>query len=183
MEIKAHSIELVSVDQIIVNSENNNKHSEQQKEYARKIFREQGFRVPLLISKRSNKLIAGHLRLEIAKEEGLKKVPCMFQDFESESQEYAHMTADNALASQAVIDLSLINEKILDLGPDFDLDLLGINGFTIEPLDKLIDQNGVESNNQTFKLEVTFKNQMELMDLHDELISKGHRVKVKKGKK
>ena len=46
------------------------------------------------------------------------------------------MTADNAIASWAEIDLAGVNVDIGDLGPDFNVDLLGIEGFTVEVADK-----------------------------------------------
>lgn len=139
MEIKATSIVMVPINKIIPNDKNNNIHTEEQKRYARKIFDYQGFRAPLLISNRTGKLVAGHLRLEIAKEKGVKELPCMYQDFDSEEQEYAHLTADNALAAQSSLDFGQINSDILELGP-FDIELLGIKDFVIEPIEKLEPQ-------------------------------------------
>jgi DNA modification methylase len=140
VEIKATSIVMVPINKIIPNDKNNNKHSKEQKERAKKIFSETGFRKPLTISNRSGKLIAGHLRLEVAKELGAKELPCLFQDFKDEAEEYAHMTADNALASWSELDLSMVNSSILDLGPDFDIDMLGIKDFVIEPIEKFEPQ-------------------------------------------
>jgi DNA modification methylase len=139
MEIKATSIVMVPINKIIPNEKNNNIHTEEQKRYARKIFEYQGFRSPLLISNRTGKLVAGHLRLEIAKEKGVTELPCMFQDFDSEEQEYAHLTADNALAAQSSLDFGQINSDILEFGP-FDIELLGIKDFVIEPIEKLEPQ-------------------------------------------
>jgi hypothetical protein len=139
MEIKATSIVMVPINKIIPNDKNNNIHTEEQKRYARKIFDYQGFRAPLLISNRTGKLVAGHLRLEIAKEKGVSELPCMFQDFDSEEQEYAHLTADNALAAQSSLDFGQINADILEFGP-FDIELLGIKDFVIEPIEKLEPQ-------------------------------------------
>jgi hypothetical protein len=139
MEIKATSIVMVPINKIIPNDKNNNIQTEEQKRYARKIFDYQGFRAPLLISNRTGKLVAGHLRLEIAKEKGVKELPCMFQDFDSEEQEYTHLTADNALAAQSSLDFGQINTDILEFGP-FDIELLGIKDFVIEPIEKLEPQ-------------------------------------------
>jgi DNA modification methylase len=140
MEIKATSIVMVPINKIIPNEKNNNIHTEEQKRYARKIFDYQGFRAPLLISNRTGKLVAGHLRLEIAKEKGVKELPCMYQDFDSEEQEYAHLTADNALAAQSSLDFGQINSDILEFGP-FDIELLGIKDFVIEPIEKFEPQS------------------------------------------
>ena len=70
----------------------------------------------------------------------MKKVPVIYQDFENEAEEYAHLTADNEIARWASTDLSKVNIKMLDLGPDFDIDLLGIKDFVIEPIEKFEPQ-------------------------------------------
>lgn len=57
----------------------------------------------------------------------------MYQEFESEEQEYAFVQSDNAVASWAELDLAGINADIGDLGPDFDVDLLGLKDFNIVP--------------------------------------------------
>jgi DNA modification methylase len=85
-------------------------------------------------------ITSGHGRLEAAKHLGLKEVPVSFQDYADEAMEYADLQADNAIASWSELDLSAINSDIADLGPDFDIDLLGINGFVIEPAEKLEPQ-------------------------------------------
>jgi hypothetical protein len=46
------------------------------------------------------------------------------------------MQADNAIALWADLDLSQINQDIIDLGPDFDLNMLGIKNFTLDPFEK-----------------------------------------------
>ena len=140
MQNKVNTIVMVPIEQIIPNDKNNNKHTEEQKKRAHKIFDAQGFRQPLLISNRSGKLIAGHLRLEVAKEKGAKELPCMYQDFDSEEQEYQHLTADNALAVWAELDLAQIQTDLRDLG-DFDLDLLGIDDFELPEIKELDEAN------------------------------------------
>jgi hypothetical protein len=134
MEIKSKEIKLLDIESIICNPKNNNKHPAEQIKILEKNIKYQGFRNPLVISGRSGFLIAGHGRLEAAKNLGIKKIPVMIQDFENEAQEYAYLTSDNAIAAWAEIDLSLINMEISDLGMDFDIDLLGIKDFKlIEP--------------------------------------------------
>lgn len=168
MIIQSKSIVMVPVKDIVPNPDNNNVHTEDQKKRAHKIFDATGFRNPLLISNRTGFLVAGHLRLEVAKEKGVKELPCMYQDFEDEAQEYAHMTADNALASWSELDLSAINVKMLDLGP-FDIDLLGIKDFVIDVSEiDLPDLAIVEPDCQ----QVTFVLSNEQKDILDEAIKK-----------
>ena len=132
---KAENFKLVSTEKIIPNPQNRNKHSPEQIERLCKILQQTGFRQPLVISNLSGFLAAGHGRLSAAMALGMKLVPVVFQDFASPAEEYAFMTADNAIASWSELDLKGIGEDILDFGPDFDLELMGIKNFVLEPCD------------------------------------------------
>lgn len=131
---------MVSVKELKPNPLNRNSHPKDQVERLAKILEYQGWRYPIKVSKRSGLITSGHGRLEAAKLLKLKEVPVSFQDYTDEAQEYADLTADNAIASWSELDLSGINSDIVDLGPDFDLDLLGIKDFILEPVEKLEPQ-------------------------------------------
>jgi DNA modification methylase len=139
--IQAKEIQLVDIDSLVLNPKNNNKHPKEQIERLAKIIQYQGFRNPVVVSKRTGFVLAGHGRIEAAKIAGLKEIPAMFQEFDNEAQEYAYLTSDNAIASWAELDLSAVNTEMLDLGPDFDIDLLGIKDFVIEPIEKFEPQS------------------------------------------
>lgn len=124
---------LVSIKELKAHPQNRNQHPKDQIERLAKILDYQGWRYPIKVSKRSGFITSGHGRLEAAKHLKLKEVPVSFQDYTDEAQEYADLQADNAIASWSELDLSAINTDIGDLGPDFDIDLLGIQNFTIEP--------------------------------------------------
>jgi DNA modification methylase len=136
VEIKSKEIQIVDIASLVPNPKNNNKHPPEQIERLAQLIKYQGFRNPLVISNRSGFVLCGHGRIEAAKKAGLNKVPVMFQDFDNEAQEYAYLTSDNAIASWAELDLSAVNMEMLDLGPDFDIDMLGIKDFAIEPIEK-----------------------------------------------
>jgi DNA modification methylase len=140
MEIKSKEIQLVDISRLVFNPKNNNKHPPEQIERLAKLIQFQGFRNPVVVSNRTGFVAAGHGRIEAAKKIGMSLVPVMYQDFESEAQEYAYLTSDNAIASWAELDLSAINTEMLDLGPDFDVDMLGIKDFVIEPIEKFDPQ-------------------------------------------
>jgi ParB-like chromosome segregation protein Spo0J len=146
MEIKSDKITLVDIEKLKLNPENNNKHSPEQLKRFVKILKKQGFRNPIVVSNQSGYVVAGHLRIEGAKEIGLKKVPVMYQDFESPEIEYAYLTSDNAIAEWAELDLSAINAKLEDLGPDFDIDLLGIDNFVLEPAEREYKNKEIDTN-------------------------------------
>ena len=128
---------LVSVKDLQPHPKNRNKHSTEQVDRLAKILKYQGWRYPIKVSKRSGFITSGHGRLEAALKNKWSEVPVNLQDYESDEQEYADVQSDNAIASWAELDLSGVNSDVGDLGPDFDIDLLGIENFVLEPADKL----------------------------------------------
>lgn len=131
--IKSKDIQTVAIKDLKLNPKNRNKHPEEQIERLAKIIEYQGFRNPVIVSNRTGLVVAGHGRIDAAKRLGYKELPVMFQDFESEEQEYAAQVSDNAIAYWSELDLSGINADLPDLGPDFDIDVLGIKAFSLDP--------------------------------------------------
>jgi DNA modification methylase len=144
-DIKSKDIKLVAIADLKENPKNRNTHPKDQIERLVEIIRHQGFRQPIVVSNRSGLVVAGHGRLLAAKELRLVEVPVMYQDFESEEQEYAFGVSDNAIAAWAELDLSGINFDVPELGPDFDLDMLGIKDFVLEPAEKFEAQSDEDS--------------------------------------
>ena len=138
MEIKSDKIEIVSVNSLLPHPKNMHEHSDDQIDRLCKLIEYQGFRNPIIVQKGTNLIVAGHGRLMAAKKLGIKEVPVSYQEFDSEAQMYAYMVSDNAIGKDtwASLDLSKINTEMLDLGPDFDIDMLGIKDFVIEPIEK-----------------------------------------------
>lgn len=134
--IKATDIVLSDIRKLKLNPKNRNKHPKEQIERLQKLIEYQGFRNPIIVSNQSGFVVVGHGRIEAAKNLGIKEVPVIYQDFDDETQEQAYLISDNAIASWAELDLSEINVDIQDMGPDFDIDLLGIKGFEIDVADK-----------------------------------------------
>lgn len=132
MSNRAHEIKIVPRAEIRPNPKNRNEHTAAQVDRLVKIIEYQGFRNPLIVSNRTGLLVAGHGRLMAASKMGIESLPVIFQDFDSEEQEIAAGVSDNAIASWAELDLSGINTDLGDLGPDFDIDLLGIKNFKID---------------------------------------------------
>lgn len=131
---------LVPTKELNPHPKNRNEHPEDQIRRLAKILDYQGWRYPVKVSKRSGFVTSGHGRIDAARLNGWKTVPVNFQEYESEEQEYADVQADNAIASWADLDLGGINADLCDLGPDFDIDLLGIKDFVLEPTEKLEPQ-------------------------------------------
>lgn len=136
VKIRCTFDKLVLVSDLLPNPRNRNVHSKEQIERLAKILDYQGWRYPVKVSKRSGFVTSGHGRIEAARLNGWESVPVNFQEYETEEQEYADVQSDNAIASWAELDLSGINLDIGDLGPDFDIDLLGIKDFTLDVSEK-----------------------------------------------
>lgn len=137
-EIKIHCAynSLIELSWFKSHPKNRNKHPPAQIERLARIIEYQGIRHPIKVSKLSGYITSGHGRLAAAQLLGLATFPVNYQDYESPEQEYADLQADNAIASWAELDLSAINTDIGELGPDFDVDMLGIDGFEIDVADR-----------------------------------------------
>lgn len=122
---------LAHIKDLIPHPKNRNSHPPEQIKRLAEILKYQGWRYPIKVSKRTGVITSGHGRLAAAKLNGWKEVPVNFQNYDSDEQEYADLQADNAIASWAELDLSSINMDIGDLGPDFNIDLLGLKNFEI----------------------------------------------------
>lgn len=121
---------------------NRNTHPPEQIERLVEVLKYQGFRSAIKVSKRSGFITSGHGRRLAALKAKIEKVPVVYQDYESDEQEYADIIADNAIASWAELDLSSINLDITELGPDFDINLLGIKDFHLDFLPGNLEEQG-----------------------------------------
>lgn len=137
-DVKIHCLydELVDPKTLKNHKDNRNKHPPEQIERLAKILDYQGWRYAIKVSKQTKSITSGHGRKLAALDRGWKLVPVVYQDYESQEQEYADVQADNAIALWAELDLPGINSDIGSLGPDFDIDLLGIKNFTVDVADK-----------------------------------------------
>lgn len=127
---------LVNVSDLKRHPKNPNKHTKDQIERLAKILQYQGWRYPIKVSKQSGFITSGHARLEAAILNGWDQVPVSIQDYESEDQEFADLTSDNAISEWSQLDFYFINNHIENMSPDFDIDMLGIKNFTLDFSDK-----------------------------------------------
>lgn len=184
MKFECAYIKLLEVEHVVPNPKNNNRHSLEQIERLAKIIESQGQRSPLVISKRSGFLVKGHCRLEAIKKLGWTKVAVDYQDYESEAQEYADMTADNTIASWAQFDFAEFKMELDKLDFNFEIDLFGLETFgKILDQDELKIKKDLTEEERKWIIEVKFPNEMEMRDIHDDLMSRGYFVKVKGDKK
>lgn len=97
MDIKIHCQydELLELSKFKTNPKNPNKHTDKQIKALSSLFIVHGIRHPVIVSKRSGLIVAGHGRLAAAKLLEFKRFPVSYQDFESEEKEYAFLVADS----------------------------------------------------------------------------------------
>lgn len=155
---------------------NRNKHPEDQLARLAKILEYQGARYAAKISKRSGLLTSGHGRILAAELAGWDSYPVDYQDYDSDEQEYADVQADNAIASWSELDLSGINADVVELGPDFDIDLLGIKSFDLDPSEKL--EFYPMQISQEFNLLVECSSEVDQQNLFEQFEKQGLRVKI-----
>lgn len=148
-DIKIHCLfeKLIDPKTLKDNPKNRNKHGQDQIERLAELYAYQGVRHPIVVSNLTGFIVAGHGRKLAAIRSGIKEMPVVYQDFDSLDQEYAFIQSDNAVSLWAELDLSAINADIQDLGPDFNIDMLGIHNFTLDISEKEFnpDDDGEES--------------------------------------
>jgi hypothetical protein len=142
-------IEHVATKSLKAHPKNPNRHSAEQIDRLAQLIQYQGWRLPILVSKQSGYIVSGHGRWAAAKKLKLKEVPVIYQDFMDSDQEYAFLVSDNAIASWSALDLSQINVGLQDLGPDFDLNFLGIKDFKLDFDPEQSDEDYVKNTPQT----------------------------------
>lgn len=138
---KTHlSIEYVSIDTLKPSAQNARFHPKKQIDQIAMSIKQFGFVTPNLIDSEKN-IIAGHGRLEAAKQLGLKEVPVIQIDHLSDAQITALMIADNKLTENAKWDKDLLTEqfRILNLS-DLECEI-DITGFSIGEIDMMLQSS------------------------------------------
>ncbi len=139
----AERIELWPLDRLVPYDRNPRTHSEEQISQIAASIVEFGFLNPILVDTAAG-IIAGHGRLQAAKQLGLTQVPVVVLDHLSEAQKRAYVIADNKLALNAGWDDDLLRDELAALGEDgFDVSL---TGFSDEELADLLEDDGAAGN-------------------------------------
>jgi len=121
----AKRLEMWPVTRLVAYEKNARTHSAEQLAQLRASIQEFGFTAPILVDGQDG-ILAGHGRLEAAKQLGLAEVPVVVLDHLSEAQKRAYVLADNKLALNAGWDNELLRMELEALQlEDFDLSLLG----------------------------------------------------------
>jgi hypothetical protein len=104
----------------------------------RELRRRFGFTNPVLIDG-ENSILAGHGRVEAARQLGMTAVPCLCVNHLPPAEKRAYVLADNKLALNAGWDeelLALELQELMDADIEFDV---GIIGFSIAEVDQLVE--------------------------------------------
>ena len=122
---------------LVPHPQNPNKHSDKQIALLAKVIRHTGWRSPIVVSKKSGFIIAGHGRLEAAKLLDITHVPIEEQAFKNEADEFAHLVADNRLAELSDLSSSETFDILQKLKDD-KLDL-EITGYTYDEFEAMLE--------------------------------------------
>ena len=150
---------LVKVEELIPHPKNPNTHPQNQIKILAQNIRYHGWRHPIVVSKLSGYIVAGHGRLEAARELGVSIVPVEYQDFASEDNELAVLVGDNRLAELSSLDLNGLQD-IIDGFKASDFDTI-LAGFEPTDLDALLGEQkpdfGDEKEKELSQSEVTIQ--------------------------
>ena len=129
--------ELVDPALLVGNPRNPNGHPEEQTELLGNIILSTGWRNSVTVSRRSGFIVKGHGRQMAALRKGIPLVPVEYQDYASDAEEWADLTADNRLAELAETDDAKLADLLSELqGADIPMEL---TGYTDEDLERLLD--------------------------------------------
>lgn len=97
-----------------------------------------GFANPIIIDDK-DQILAGHGRIEAARQLNLDMVPCVRLSHMTAAQKRAYALADNKFALNAGWDEDLLADELRELiATDFDFDV-GVTGFSIPEIDSLLE--------------------------------------------
>jgi hypothetical protein len=139
VKIRCEYTELVDPKILIDDPQNTNTHTQDDIESMAKVLEYQGWREPIRADK-NLRIRAGHKRKKAAIYLGLEKIPVSLQEYDSDTQATADMISDNASGKRSKTDFEMINLILPDLGPELNIDCLGLVDFHVDPADKKKDK-------------------------------------------
>jgi hypothetical protein len=146
--VKCSYKELIPIHKLIEHPKNPHMHSPEQIERLAQLIDHQGIRHPIIVSKRSGFIVAGHGRLQALKKLMIANVPVDYQDFENEAQEYAFIVSDNAIGKDewAALDVEAIKKEIEIL--PIEVKQLGLNEIILYNLNQISTVNKGHENEE-----------------------------------
>ena len=181
----AKRLEMWPVERLVPYEKNARTHSAEQLAQLRASIREFGFTAPILVGGKDG-ILAGHGRLEAAKQLGLTEVPVVVLDHLTAEQRRAYVLADNKLALNAGWDVSLLQQEVMALSlADFDLSLLG---WSDDDIAGMLDPEGIDQQpppgaddpgkeySQKYAVAVECADEGEQERVYEELVGNGYRA-------
>ena len=143
-----HKLEYLPVSKLTAYETNSRTHSDEQINQIAASINEFGFTNPVLIDP-DNTIIAGHGRVQAAKQIGMDEVPCLRLSHLTEAQRKAYVIADNKLALNAGWDDELLRQEIAELKDiEFDIALLGFSEEELNLIEGNINFEPAEESDQ-----------------------------------
>jgi len=143
--------EKVEINKLIPYKNNARTHSVAQIKKIQASIKEFGFINPVLIDGEYN-IIAGHGRIEAAKLENMKDVPCLFIEGLTKEQKQAYIIADNRLALDAEWDMGILKFEMKEL-KDFDFNI-ELTGFDFAEINEILLDDTKEVVEDDFEVEL-----------------------------
>ena len=125
------------------NPSNPNRHSTEQIQRLARVIERNGWRNPLVVSKRSGYLVKGEGRLLASLSLGLEVVPVEYQDYATDDEEWSDLIADNKMSELSVQDRESLKEVVSKMETvDY-----SATGFSQSEIDSLMDCMKVSTDN------------------------------------
>lgn len=153
--------EMVEIGKLKPHPKNPREHSKKQVKAIAEAIKRNGFRRPIVASRLSGTIIAGHGTIEAAKSLGMATVPVDWQEFADAAAEAAFLVSDNHLARMGTTDSKMIAEIMADHG-EIDLESFGFTEAERMVFSK--DASGEEAGESSTKKRKTTKNGVEVAE-------------------
>jgi len=158
--------QIIPIVELVKNPENPNHHPDKQVALLAKIISSQGWRAPITVSNRSGFIVRGHGRLDAAILLNVSEVPVDFQNYKSESEEWADLIADNRIAELSEIN----NSELKDMLNAIDTGIIDteLTGYMADELEELMlqtyqgpDSDAGSANGASGKIVVMYRDKIE----------------------
>lgn len=161
-------------EQLVNYTKNSRKHSTDQIKRIENSIKEFGFTNPILIDKNSV-IVAGHARVEAAKNLGIDSVPTIELSDLTDTQIRAYVIADNKLSDLSFFDDAILKEELESLNElNFDLSILNFEDF----FENKISENIVDEITNNYSVVVECKDEIDQENIFNEFKKRNYKVKV-----
>lgn len=96
---------------LIANARNYRKHPVAQRRALRAAIGEVGYVQPVVVNRRTGNIVDGHLRVELAKEDGIAAIPVIYIDV-TEQEEMKLLSTIDPISNMAVIDHQIFDDLL-----------------------------------------------------------------------